>query len=211
MNKNLSKILLLASIGAMPLGMAAQQASSFVFSGKVKDIKGKGIAGVVVNNGRSFVQTNSLGEWTLPTDTNVCKFVSISTPSSYVLPCQKSLAKGFYVRVDELVKDHSRHDFILEKRKKLSDKFYYIAISDPQVKNEHDMKRWKQESIRDLKGYVDTLSREREVVANTLGDLVFDSMNLYGEYAASFDGIKMTTFQCIGNHDSTSVIRICII
>lgn len=45
MNKNLSKILLLASIGAMPLGMAAQQASSFVFSGKVKDIKGKGIAG----------------------------------------------------------------------------------------------------------------------------------------------------------------------
>lgn len=50
MNKNLSKILLLASIGAMPLGMAAQQASSFVFSGKVKDIKGKGIAGVVVNN-----------------------------------------------------------------------------------------------------------------------------------------------------------------
>lgn len=26
-------------------------------------------------------------------------------------------------------------------------------------------------------------------------------MNLYGEYAASFDGIKMTTFQCIGNHD----------
>lgn len=119
MNKNLSKILLLASIGAMPLGMAAQQASSFVFSGKVKDIKGKGIAGVVVNNGRSFVQTNSLGEWTLPTDTNVCKFVSISTPSSYVLPCQKSLAKGFYVRVDELVKDHSRHDFILEKRKKV--------------------------------------------------------------------------------------------
>lgn len=70
MNKNLSKILLLASIGAMPLGMAAQQASSFVFSGKVKDIKGKGIAGVVVNNGRSFVQTNSLGEWTLPTASN---------------------------------------------------------------------------------------------------------------------------------------------
>jgi hypothetical protein len=98
MNKNLSKILLLASIGAMPLGMAAQQASSFVFSGKVKDIKGKGIAGVVVNNGRSFVQTNSLGEWTLPTDTNVCKFVSISTPSSYVLPCQNSW--GVNLKVD---------------------------------------------------------------------------------------------------------------
>ena len=47
--------MLLAFVGVMPLGMAAQQTSSFVFSGKVKDIKGKGIAGVVVNNGRSFV------------------------------------------------------------------------------------------------------------------------------------------------------------
>lgn len=184
MNKILNKIILLAFVGVLPLGIAAQQTSSFVFSGKVKDSKGKGIAGVVVNNGRSFVQTNSQGEWSLPTDTNVCKFVSISTPSAYVLPCQKSLAKGFYVRVDQLVKDDSRHDFVLEKRKKPSDKFYYIAISDPQVKNEHDMNRWKQESIRDLKAYVDTLSRQREVVANTLGDLVFDSMNLYGEYAA---------------------------
>ncbi len=199
MNKILNKIILLAFVGALPLGIAAQQTSSFVFSGKVKD--SKGIAGVVVNNGRSFVQTNSQGEWSLPTDTNVCKFVSISTPSAYVLPCRKSLAKDFYIRVDQLVKDDSRHDFVLEKRKKPSDKFYYIAISDPQVKNEHDMNRWKQESIRDLKAYVDTLSRQREVVANTLGDLVFDSMNLYGEYAASFDGIRMTTFQCIGNHD----------
>lgn len=201
MNKILNKIILLVFVGAMPLGSVAQQTSSFVFSGKVKDCKGKGIAGVVVNNGRSFVQTNSQGEWSLPTDTNVCKFVSISTPSAYVLPCQKSLAKGFYVRVDQLVKEDSRHDFVLEKRKKPSDKFYYIAISDPQVKNEHDMNRWKQESIRELEAYVDTLSRQREVVANTLGDLVFDSMNLYGEYAASFDGIRMTTFQCIGNHD----------
>ena len=54
--------MLLAFVGAMPLGMAAQQAPSFVFSGKVKDINGKGIAGVVVNNGWSFVQTNSLGQ-----------------------------------------------------------------------------------------------------------------------------------------------------
>ena len=89
MNKILNKIILLAFVGAMPLGIAAQQTSSFVFSGKVKDSKGKGIAGVVVNNGRSFVQTNSQGEWSLPTDTNVCKFVSISTPAAYVLPCRK--------------------------------------------------------------------------------------------------------------------------
>ena len=197
----INKIWLFALLGATTLNVSAQQMSSFLFSGKVKDAKGKGIAGVMVNNGVTFVKTDVNGEWALPTDTNVCKFVSISTPSAYVLPVQKSLAKGFYVRVDELTRNQNKYDFTLEKRKNPVDKFYYIAISDPQVKTEHDMKRWKSETIKDMKAYVDTLSREREVVANTLGDLVFDNMAFYGEYAASFDGIPMTTFQCIGNHD----------
>ena len=197
-----SNIWLVALLGVATLNVSAQQtSSSFLFSGKVKDAKGKGIAGVVVNNGVKFVTTNANGEWALPTDTNVCKFVSISTPSAYVLPVQKSLAKGFYVRVDELTRNQNKHDFTLQKRKKPVDKFYYIAISDPQVKTENDMKRWKSETIKDMAAYVDTLSREREVVANTLGDLVFDNMAFYGEYAASFAGIPMTTFQCIGNHD----------
>lgn len=197
----MNKVWLVALLGATTLSGTAQQASSFLFSGKVKDAKGKGIAGVVVNNGVTFVKTDAQGEWTLPTDTNVCKFVSISTPSVYMLPCQKSLAKGFYVRVDELVRDKNTHDFVLQKRKKPVDKFYYLAISDPQVKTLYDMKRWKTETIKDMKPFVDSLSRQREVVANTLGDLVFDSMDFYEEYAASFDGFNMTTFQCIGNHD----------
>ena len=199
--KNINRLFSLAMMGATTLGAFAQQSASFTFSGKVKDSKGKGIAGVVVNNGRKFVKTDAQGVWTLPTDTNVCKFVSISTPSTYVLPQEHSLAKGFYVRVDDLVRNSFKHDFVLEKRKKNTDKFYYISISDPQVKNRHDMDRWKNESIKDLKAFVDSISRQREVVANTLGDLVWDSMPLFEEYASSFAGFKMTTFQCIGNHD----------
>lgn len=95
MNKNLSKILLLASIGAMPLGMAAQQASSFVFSGKVKDIKGKGIAGVVVNNGRSFGKPILL-------ENGHCLLIPMSASSSvYPLlhpmyfPARRALLKAF--------------------------------------------------------------------------------------------------------------------
>ncbi len=180
---------------------SALEKSSFVFSGKVKDKLGHGVAGVVVNNGVTFVKTNAQGEWSLPTDTNVCKFVSISTPAAYVLPSKNSLAQGFYASVATLVKNQNKFNFTLEKRKKATNQFYYIAISDPQVKTAHDMSRWKGETIKDLKAYVDTLSRQREVVANTLGDLVFDNMPLYPEYASSFAGINMTTFQCIGNHD----------
>lgn len=180
---------------------AFAQTSDFSFSGSVKDKSGKGIAGVVVNNGKDFTTTDANGAWTLSTDTNVCKFVSISTPATYVLPQQNGLAKGFYVRVDDLVKSGNKHDFVLEKRKNQTDKFYYIAISDPQVRDAGDMARWKNETINDLRTFVDSLKQEREVVANVLGDLVFDNMNLYDEYVSSLQNIGMTVFQCIGNHD----------
>lgn len=197
----MERLMSLAFMGAMCINTLAQVSSSFVFSGRVKDAKGNGVANVVVNNGIRFVKTNANGDWSLPTDTNCCKFVSISTPAAYVLPQEKNIAKGFYVRVDELTRNANKHDFTIEKRKKPVNQFFYISISDPQVKTQHDMDRWKSETIQDMKTFVDSISRQREVVANTLGDLVFDNMDLYGEYAASFDGINMTTFQCIGNHD----------
>ena len=188
-------------LSALTLGAAAQTTAMFTFSGHVKDAKGHGIKGVVVNNGIDFVKTDDQGQWTLPTDTNLCKFVSISTPAEYVLPVEKSIAKGFYARVDELVKNGNKRDFTLRKRKSVNNRLWYIAISDPQVKTADDMKRWLSETITDMRPFVDSLSREREVVANTLGDLVWDNMPLYNDYAASLDGMKMTTFQCIGNHD----------
>lgn len=192
---------LAAALMAVAAAWASAQTAQFSFAGKVKDTAGKGIAGVVVNNGEQFTVTDAQGRWALPTDTNRCKHVSISTPSAYKLPQERGLAKGFYVRVDELAKNGGKHDFTLEKRRKPVDKFFYIAISDPQVRTESDMNRWRTETVADLRALADSLSKEREVVANALGDLVWDNMPLFTEYAASLEGLPMTTFQCIGNHD----------
>ena len=124
-----AKILASALVVLFSAGASAQK-NVFKFSGTVKDSDGKGIANVVVNNGVDFTSTDKNGKWALTTDTNVCKFVSISTPAGYVLPQQDGIAHGFYARVDKLV-DGKGGDFVLEKRKDASDKFYYISISDP--------------------------------------------------------------------------------
>lgn len=171
------------------------------FEGKVADKSGKGIAGVVVNDGFNFTQTDGQGRWSLASDTTRSKFVSISTPATYVLSQREGLAGGFYVPVNALAKAGGRHDFILEPRKQVSDRFYYIAISDPQVRNEHDMKRWRQETVPDIKETIDSLKATREVVGMTLGDLVYDNMDLWEEYKASVKNTGATFFQCIGNHD----------
>ena len=180
---------------------AAAQNSVFKFSGKVTDTDGRGIAGVVVNDGLRFTQTDKQGAWTLTSDTVTSKFVSISTPAAYVLPQKEGLADGFYVSVRNLVKADGKHTFVLEKRAQQSDDFYYIAISDPQVRNAAEMKRWRQEAVPDIFETIDSLKQAREVVSMTLGDLVFDNMTLYGEYKESVKNSGSTFFQCIGNHD----------
>ena len=179
----------------------AAQDTVMKFSGKVVEASGKGISGVVVNDGVHFVQTDARGEWSLSTDTTVSKFVTISTPANYCLPQQEGLADGFYVSVGKLAADRCRHDFVLEKRKKTSPNFFFIAVSDPQVRNEREMKRWRQEAVVDIVETIDSLKSLREVVGVTLGDLVFDNMSLYPEYKASLKHTGATFFQCIGNHD----------
>ena len=180
---------------------ASAQQMMFDFNGKVADAEGRGIAGVVVNDGYSFTRTDARGAWTLKTDTTRSKFVSISVPADYALPQQDGLACGYYVPVRTLAKEGGKHDFVLEKRRESEDDFYYIAVSDPQVRTDSDMKRWRQETVPDLKEVIDSLKQTREVVGMTLGDLVFDNMTLYEEYKTSVKNTGATFFQCIGNHD----------
>lgn len=179
----------------------AANAQKFVFKGSVKTADGKAIQGVVVNNGTDFTTTDAKGQWTLCTDTCVSKFVQISTPADYVLPKSKSIAKGFYVSVGQLVKDKCRHNFVLQPRDTKDNTFYYIAISDPQVKNDKHMELWRSQTVEDLKATTDALSKEHEVVTMTLGDIVWDNMQLFDDYAESIQQLPITAFQCIGNHD----------
>ncbi|MBO4984178.1 MAG: calcineurin-like phosphoesterase C-terminal domain-containing protein [Bacteroides sp.] len=177
------------------------QSSVLNFSGRVVDNSGKGVSGVVVNDGIHFTKTNGKGNWTLATDTAVSKFVAISTPAAYRLPQQEGLADGFYIPVGKLAGQGNKHDFVLEKRKQQPEDFYFIAVSDPQVRTAADMKRWRQETVPDMVETVDSLKQAREVVGVTLGDLVFDNMPLFEEYKESLKNTGATFFQCIGNHD----------
>lgn len=189
------------SIIAMAFVAVAAHAGNTVFtiSGKVKDTTGKGIANVVVNDGLNFTTTDLQGQWSLTTDTCVSKFVYISTPAAYELPQRDGLAR-FYIPVGEAVRRQS-NDFTLRHRKKQNGSFTYLAISDPQVLNDAELARWKNETTADLRRTADSLRSRGDVVAVTLGDLVFDSPEMFAGYTNSCKRLGMTVFQTIGNHD----------
>lgn len=183
----------------MTLSAMAQQ-TSFVLKGEVKTPAGKGIAHVVVNDGLHFTTTDEQGRWTLTSDTCLSKFVAISTPADYELNNDHGLAR-FYIPMAKAVKSGNNNDFVLRKRKKGADRFTYIAISDPQMRNEKEVGRWKNETLKDLTYTVDSLKSRGEIIGMTLGDLVFDTPNLFPTYAASCQNLGLMMFQTIGNHD----------
>lgn len=193
------KILIVCLLFCLESPAVFAQSSVFKVQGTVKDTKGKGIAGVVVNDGVDFTRTDNNGNWSFDkVDTCVSKFISISTPADYEFNTDKGLAR-FYQPIRKAIKTTT--SFVLKKRKAPLTRFCYIAISDPQVRDEREMKRWKTETVKDLAHTADSISKTKEVVGMTLGDLVFDRMDLYPEYSASLQGLPMTVFQTIGNHD----------
>ncbi len=194
----MNKLILLGALSVLSLSAMAQQ-TVFHLKGEVRTSNGKGIAGVVVNDGLHFTTTDAQGRWTLDCDTCLEKFVAISTPAAYELNNDQGLAR-FYIPMREAVKQAS-NDFVLKKRKNPADKFTYIAISDPQMRNDYEVGRWKNETVRDLRHTVDSLKADGEIVGMTLGDLVFDTPNLFPAYAASCQNLGMVMFQTIGNHD----------
>lgn len=191
-------MLLLLSTVFMGGGVARQTVS--YLSGRVTDETGRGVSGVVVNDGVNFTATDEGGRWALFTDTLSGKFISISTPADFRLPESGGIACGYYVSVAEAVAAGG-HDFVLERRGDRCDAFSYIAISDPQIGGASDLRRWQTETLPDVCRTADSLGRRGEVVGITLGDLVFDNMKMYDGYAKSVTNTGMTLFHCIGNHD----------
>lgn len=193
------KAILLAFAASVLCLQAWSQTTVKTISGKVVDAKGKPVSGVVVNDGRHFMKTGADGRWSFNTDTCLSKMISISTPADYMLNNEEGQS-AFYIPVRKAIKS-SDNTFVITKRRRPVTDFVYLAISDPQVRNESEMNRWRNETVKDIRHLVDSLRSSRTMLAMTLGDLVFDAMPLYPEYAASCKLMGIPVYQTIGNHD----------
>ena len=164
MNKVKTTILTLL-LSSTVLTTATAQSFNITIKGRVCDTNGKGIPDVVVNDGVHFIKTDIKGSYSITPDTMVSKFIEISTPATYELPQKSGIASGFYVTIKKAIKGNKQkeyYEFKLKPRKAITDKFFYIAISDPQMLSEHDFNRWNTETVEDLKkeiiGFSDQLA-----------------------------------------------------
>lgn len=165
--------------------------------GQVVDNNNQPVAGVVLNDGKNFTVSDKNGVYYLPSDLTRSKYVSISIPSGFEI--EKDVVSSFYAKLSNK-EQVNRKDFKLNRRTSPTDEFVYIAISDPQVKTDGDVSRLDKESVTDIKATIQQNSG-KDVYAMTLGDNVFDKMNLFPIYKSMLSSFHVPVFSTIGNHD----------
>lgn len=166
-----------------------------VVKGKVQ-CSDQGLAGVVVTDGYNFAATDKKGYYSLPLNTEATH-VYISSPSGYSVPVENGVPQ-FYVKLYDTI-DKMHVNFNLIKMDVSDQKHYFIAIGDPQVRNEKE--------ILQLNPILDFLKSDirahhfNPVHLMVVGDIVFNTPDMNDLSKESFKSVDQPVYYCIGNHD----------
>lgn len=189
------------------------------FTGTITDERGKPVAGVIVSNGFTCVQTDAKGQYELPFH-SASKFVYFTVPADCEVPTHSATDNTacFY---QEVKADKSVYDFSVTKLPKGKEKNHkLIVIGDPQVTNafnpyftgpddnhinKSDVQRFTEETMEDIKRTIASLPKGTPVYGISMGD----DVQYYGGYNEKLEGqirtalgsSQMKLFSVIGNHD----------
>lgn len=166
-----------------------------IFKGTVK-ASNIGISGVVVTDGYNLVKTDAQGNFSL-SSTSKAQYLYISSPSGYTVPVEKSVPQ-FYKKITSSTKEEETH-FELFKMNESDDVHYFVAIGDPQVRNNNEVAK--------LKPILEYL--KKDIAKNQIsplhmmvtGDVVFDTPNMHEASKSTFSLLDQPVYYTIGNHD----------
>ncbi|MFP6900610.1 MAG: calcineurin-like phosphoesterase family protein [Opitutales bacterium] len=201
----LSFILLVACIAS---ASAAELATGIVYHdanrNQKRDSGEKGIPKVAVSNGVDIVETDAKGRWRLPSSDDVIFFVL--KPSGWMTPLNDHLLPRFHYIHKPKGSPPSRFagtsptgplpksiDFPLHKQEEPG-KFRAIFFGDPQPRNQTEIDYIANDVVAELVG-------TDAKFGVTLGDIMFDDLNLFGSLNGSIALIGIPWFNVIGNHD----------
>lgn len=168
--------------------------ADFKITGKVLS-KGKGIANVVISDGFNVVTTDKKGNYSIVTH-SLAKFVWISTPAGYEFKTEGNVAK-YYENVDR----NATLNFDLKPLAQNDEKHNFIIWADPQVKNMKDVEKMMNTSVPDTRRLIQQMGKNTPVHGICVGDIVWDSLELFKEYNKAVLQMGIPFFQCLGNHD----------
>ncbi len=182
---------MLLFFSSLALSSQARKLSGTVKSGKHK------LENVVVTDGRQFTQTDKKGSFNLEV-ADTTEFVYIFNPSGYSAPFTSGSPK-FY---EKLTDSTGNIVFDLEKLPFSNDHYALVAIADPQTRTKKHFNRFREQALTDVQESVSAFKREKtNTIGLALGDLVWDSLDLFADYKEAMASLGIPFYQVIGNHD----------
>ena len=164
-------------------------------------VDGKPRAGVVVSDGVNVVTTDRKGVYQMSTKGRQHVFVSL--PADCELPVEDGFPK-IYETIDTLAKGAQQCDFKLKSRT-VPARWKLFTMADPQIAPS-DTLDYSSTVIPQIRQYVSTLAAPA-IYGIALGDLVWNSPQLYPEYKRQTSRIGVPVFSVIGNHDHNENIH----
>ena len=171
----------------------------------------KTLAGVVVSDGLSCVQTDKNGYFELCSDLSRTKFIMVSIPSGYKAPVDQNGLPQFFHRVTDQEREANmcEHTFELYPINNNPDKYTLIVGADPQPRARtagFDNIAYHSLDIcellyRDMKEKTESMAG-RNLFGLMLGDVVHENMTLYDDYLSGMKTLGFPMFNVIGNHDN---------
>ena len=158
---------------------------------------GTPVSGVTVTDGHSFTESGADGTFTLDADDDAL-FISIVTPSGYLAPMEQDIPQFFR----PYAASTKRYDFELRPWPATGEVYELLAIGDPQPKTAAHFDRLQTEIIPELQRAT-ALGKQRGTAqaALLLGDIVWDSPELFAGVREQFASLGIPVYGVIGNHD----------
>lgn len=165
--------------------------------GKVQ-ADGKGIKGVVVSDGYSVVATDKKGRYEFEPHPDAVA-IYISTPAGYEFLQQHNVTRHYRL-ITELGSEKEL-DFALTPLGLDDNEHQFLIWADPQVANAKDVEKMMTQSVPDVQKLVAAAGANTLMHGITVGDIVWDKLELFAEYDKAVRKMGIPFFQCLGNHD----------
>lgn len=160
--------------------------------------KGKGVKGVVVSDGYSVVATDRKGRYAFVPHPDAVA-VHISTPSGYAFTTENNVARHYrLLQGTDVTKDIN---FDLAPLEQDDDNHQFIIWADSQVANAKDVDKMMTQSVPCVKNTVAAAGAGALMHGITVGDIVWDKLELFADYDKAVAQMGIPFFQCLGNHD----------
>lgn len=166
--------------------------------GMVKNDSDEPVEGVVVSDGYSVTVTDAKGVYQMKTG-DKSRFVFVSVPADFQIPMENGHPK-IYQALPEKITNVERKDFSLKKQEKVT-QFRLLAMADVQIGQDKELQWLRNDEMPEIVKYAETLKKDQPLYGISLGDLVWDNMPFFKEYATETARLNIPVFHVIGNHD----------